>query len=208
MDSLFEHVHEIVSKGWRECEAGLAKYRDVLEEFAMAPGSTARIQADAAQLKAHCTKLVSPVIPEAIVASVTAKAEAFLDVAARVALKAGKSVVRTFRSRCWDMYEKSRRRTGSGAVGDITPAEEAPLDLRLDGQLNSFMQSLRFPLDGLYDSDSWIMWFTRPKSSSARDKTRLKLPIDIADVKVSVVPLIYPTLFPQKLRPPRQCWRL
>jgi hypothetical protein len=191
MDSLFEHVHGIVSKGWRECEAGLAKYRDVLEEFAMAPGSTARIQADAAQLQAHCSKLIAPLIPEAIVESVSVKVEAFLNVAARVAFKAGKSVIRTFRSRCLDLFEKSRSLSGSVTPSDSASGEGTPAELRLDSQLNQFMQALRFPLDGLYDADSWIMWFTRPKSSSARDKTRLKLPVDIADVKVCTIECVW-----------------
>lgn len=78
------------------------------------------------------------------------------------------------RRTCIEAYSASKASDGSVAA-------------RLDIAMSEIMSSLRFPLDGLMDADAWIMRFTRPKSTSAAEKARLKLPGSLDDVKVALM---------------------
>ena len=82
-------------------------------------------------------------------------------------------------------YMCDRRRTCIEAYS-ASKASDGSVAARLDIALSEVMSSLRFPLDGLMDADAWIMRFTRPKSTSAAEKARLKLPGSLDDVKVAL----------------------
>lgn len=81
--------------------------------------------------------------------------------------------------------------SGSGTSGTALAGDDAASDGEEDltGSLNAFMMALRFPMDGLATSDSWIMSFTRPKSASASEKARLKTTATPEQIKSMLAPM-------------------
>jgi hypothetical protein len=189
-DVMHDLVHGIVSRTWRECESGLAKFRDALDDLALSRRE--QILSDRERMIDSCRSVVSESITDSIRQCIETKCVPFCQVAARIALKAAKHAVTSFRSRCVDMYRVSqgeKQATVDVVVGGYVTHGVAP-ELQLHDQLQVMTASLRFPMDGLYDCDAWILKFTRPKSFSARQQACLKLPCGVSEIKVGLAVFI------------------
>jgi hypothetical protein len=208
-DAMHDLIFDIVSRTWKECESGLSKYRDALDDLALSRPE--RILSDREHMIGNCRPFVLSSIADSVKSCLESKCIPFVTVAARVALKAATHAVRTFRSRCVDMYRVSqgeKQATVDVVVGGYVTHGVAP-ELQLHNQLQVMTGSLRFPMDGLSDCDAWILKFTRPKSFSSRQKACLKLPCDISAVKVTWFQHVTCRVVPFKfalLVPTRRCW--